>query len=61
MAFARKVSWRDWFREIFVEQGLFSLRPMPTTRAEEAESRANSSQAHEITRLDLDTKSTPKD
>ena len=45
MAFARKASWLDWFREMFLQQGLFSLRPVPTTRAEDAQSAATAARA----------------
>jgi hypothetical protein len=61
MPFARKRSWRDWFQEAFVRQGMFSTRPMPTTRAEEAEAAAaNKGQHQETTRLNLDSESAPR-
>lgn len=64
MAFARKVSWRDWLREMFLQQGLFSLRRMPTTRAEDAEFAAKTRHQGddpEATRLNLEPESAPKD
>ena len=61
MAFTRKLGWRDWFHEMFVRQGLFSLRPMPTNRAENAESASKSRQEKDLTRLYLDSNSTPPD
>jgi hypothetical protein len=60
MAFARKASWRDWFREMFLRQGLFSVRPMPITRAEDALSTVTADRPKDITRLNLDAESTPR-
>jgi hypothetical protein len=55
MAFAPKRNWRDWFREMFVRQGLFSLRPVPRNEAERA--LETSAQRPPVTRLNLtDTK-----
>jgi hypothetical protein len=56
MGFALKRSWRDWFREAFIRQGLFSLRLLPENRAE-AELKAEKSEAPGITRLELDDRS----
>jgi hypothetical protein len=53
MAFVRKRVWRDWFREMFITQGLFSLRPLPVNRAEQDESDARETQETVSTRLDL--------
>jgi hypothetical protein len=61
MAFTRKLGWRDWFHEMFVRQGLFSLRSMPTNRAEDAESTAKSRRDEDLTRLPLDSKSASPD
>jgi len=61
MAFTRKVGWRDWFHEMFVRQGLFSLRSMPTNRAENAEAASKTRQEKDLTRLHLDSESTPPD
>ncbi len=31
---ARVRTWREWFREMFLRGGYFSIRPLPTTQAE---------------------------
>ena len=57
MAFTRKRSWKDWFQEAFLRQGMFSMRPMPTTRAEMDAAQKQGPQDKEITRLNLDSES----
>lgn len=58
MTFSRKRGWRDWFREVFVRQGLFSMRPIPISRAEESESAEKVPKEEGMTRLNLDSDST---
>ena len=60
MIFNRKRGWRDWFREAFVRQGLFSMRPLPLSRAEQGESAEKVGKKEDMTRLNLDSDSTPK-
>jgi hypothetical protein len=60
MIFSRKRGWRDWFREAFVRQGLFSMRPVPLSLAEKGESAENVVKKKDMTRLNLDSDSTLK-
>jgi hypothetical protein len=54
MAFTRKRSFRDWFQEMFVRQGYFSLRCLPTNAAER-ELAEKATPPKDLTRLNLDT------
>ncbi len=60
MTFARKPGWRDWFREAFIRQGLFSMRPLPVSQAEERESMEAVRNDENMTRLNLDSDSSPR-
>jgi hypothetical protein len=60
MTFSRKRGRRDWFREAFVRQGLFSMRPIPISRAEKGESGQKVREEEGMTRLNLDSDSTPR-
>ncbi len=55
MSFALKRSWRDWCREAFIRQGLFSLRPLPENHAE-AERDGEKRRTRETIRLELEEK-----
>jgi hypothetical protein len=58
MGFARKARWSDWFREMFLRQGLFSLRPMTVSDSERETDAAPLTEAKDIIRLNLDPEST---
>ena len=60
MTFNRKRGWRDWFREAFVRHGLFSMRPVPLSRAEESESAEKVRKEEDMIRLNLESNSTPR-
>ncbi len=60
MAFARKRGWRDWFQEVFIRQGLFSLRPLPANEAEAREQEDTKAPEEDITRLNLDSPQDPR-
>jgi hypothetical protein len=51
--------WREWFREGFIRQGVFSLKPLPT-RPDGDDSASQSRRPPEgITRLNLDSEPEP--
>ncbi|MEQ1757182.1 MAG: hypothetical protein ABL986_02610 [Vicinamibacterales bacterium] len=49
-------TWREWFFEVFAQQGRMPFRPLPTTEAErrEREEAAERARPRDITRLNLD-------
>ena len=55
MTVSRMRTLREWFHETFVKGGYFSLRPLPTTKAERAEAAHRLPPEKEITRLNLDS------
>ena len=54
MPFNRTVGWREWFRQVFLRQGLFSLPNMPRTQAEEELAAEKKPLPKDMTRLNID-------